>query len=193
MNNLKKQGSVLVVAAPSGAGKTTIVKNILKKFPELKFSISATTRKKREVETDGVDYFFLTEDEFLKKIENNEFLEWEKCYDYYYGTLRDHVLNIINEGYSILLEVDVKGALNIKKIFPDTVLIFIEPPSFEELVSRLKNRKTETNEDLEKRIKRAEMELSLKNDFDYSVVNNKLDNAISEVTTIIKENIYRSE
>lgn len=189
---MEKQGRIFVVAAPSGTGKTTIIKSVLKEVPELKFSVSATTRNKRESEIDGVDYFFLTEEQFVKKIHNNEFLEWEKCYDYYYGTLKTYVLDIINNGNSVLLEVDVNGALNIKKIYPETLLIFIEPPSLEELSTRLKNRKTETNKDFEKRIKRAEMELSMKNDFDYSVVNNKLDDAISVVTTIIKENINRS-
>lgn len=193
LSKLQTKGRLIAIAAPSGTGKTTIVKSILKSMPELKFSVSATTRKKRDVEVHGVDYFFLTEEEFLQKIQNDEFLEWEKFYDYYYGTLKEHVFNIIDEGNSVVLEVDVKGALNIKKIFPDTILIFIEPPSFEELVKRLENRKTETSEDLQKRIKRAEMELSLKNGFDYSIVNNKLDDAISEVASIIKENIYRSE
>ena len=113
--NLNK-GKILVIAAPSGAGKTTIVKCILKIFPELVFSISATTRKKRFNEQDGVEYFFLTEEEFLEKIEKNEFVEWEKTYDYYYGTFKSFLSENIEKGKSVVLEIDVKGALTIKKM-----------------------------------------------------------------------------
>ncbi len=186
-----KKGSIIVVSAPSGAGKTTIVKNILNVFPDIKFSVSATTRKKRVNETHGVEYFFLSQDEFLKKIEKNEFVEWEKVYDYYYGTLKSFIEDSINSGTSVLLELEVKGALNIKKLFPESVLIYIMPPSFEELKNRLINRKTETEEDLEKRLKRAEMELNLKDNFDYIVINNKLENAISEVKEIVKKYINK--
>lgn len=189
----KQEGKIFVFSAPSGAGKTTILKQVIKDYPNIVFSVSATTRNKRNNEIDGSEYFFLTEEEFKRRIENDEFIEWEKFYDYYYGTLKSFVNESIKKGKSVLLEVDVKGALNIKKIYPDSILVFIEPPSFEELESRLKNRKTETEEDLKKRIERAKMELSLKDKFDYFVVNNQLDTAISKVKKIIeikyKENI----
>jgi guanylate kinase len=192
LNNLKtKQGKIFVVAAPSGAGKTTIVKNILSSLPEVTISISVTTRKKREHEVNGVDYQFISEEEFLKKIENNDFVEWEKFYDYYYGTPKGFIEGKINSGISVLLEVDVKGALNIKVIYPEAILIYISPPSFEVLVERLKNRKTEDENDLKKRIERAKMELSLKDKFDYLVVNKDLNTAVSEVKEIIKEIITK--
>ncbi|MGK9368741.1 guanylate kinase [Melioribacter sp. Ez-97] len=180
---------LFVFSAPSGAGKTTIVKELLKTFPELKYSVSATTRKKRPGEIDGVDYYFLTEEEFKKKIENGEFVEWEKFYDYYYGTLKKSVDDNLANGYNTVFEVDVKGALNIKKIFPDAVLIFIVPPDIEALKKRLLNRKTETEEDLKKRIERAEMELGYKDKFDYVVENSDLQRAIEEVKKIINKEI----
>ncbi|OGU75944.1 MAG: guanylate kinase [Ignavibacteria bacterium RBG_16_34_14] len=183
----KKKGHIFVVSAPSGAGKTTIVKSILKDIPELVFSISATTRKKRENETDGVDYHFISEKDFLIKIEKNEFLEFEKFYDYYYGTPKDFINDKINNDISVLLDVDVKGALNIKAIYPEAILVYICPPSFEVLVERLKNRKTEDEIDFKKRVERAKMELSQKDKFDYLVVNNDLNTAISEVKSLIKK------
>jgi guanylate kinase len=183
----KEKGHIFVVSAPSGAGKTTIVKSILKDIPELSFSISATTRKKRENETDGVDYHFISEKDFLIKIEKNEFVEWEKFYDYYYGTPKGFINDKINNGISVLLEVDVKGAINIKAIYPEAILVYIYPPSFEVLVERLKNRKTEDEIDFKKRVERAKMELSQKDKFDYLVVNNDLNTAISEVKSLIKK------
>jgi len=185
----KKRGKLFVFSAPSGSGKTTIIKNVLKKFPEFIFSVSATTRKKRHYEIDGKDYFFLTEEEFKKKIEQNEFIEWEKTYDYYYGTLKSFVKDNVENGKSVVLEVDVKGALKIKSAYPDAVLIFITPPSIEELKIRLKNRKTETDEDFKKRIERAKMELSFKDKFDYNVVNENLKDAEKQVFEIIKNEL----
>lgn len=185
-------GKLFAFSAPSGAGKTTIVRSILKAYPEFVFSVSATTRKKRNEEINGKDYFFLTEDEFKKKIEDNEFVEWERFYDYYYGTLKSFVEDNLEKGKSVVFEIDVKGALSIKRLYPDAVLIFIAPPSLEDLIARLKNRQTETEVDFKKRIERAEMELSLKNKFDYYVVNQLLDNAIKEVKNIIDMN-YKKE
>ena len=124
----KIKGSIIAVSAPSGTGKTTIVRKILKDIPELVFSVSATTRKKRAQEKEGVHYYFISEVEFKKKIKNDEFVEWEKFYDYYYGTYKSVVDNAINSRKSILLEVDVKGALSLKTIYPESVLIYIVPP-----------------------------------------------------------------
>jgi guanylate kinase len=189
----REKGNIFVVSAPSGAGKTTIVKNVLSSFPELSFSISATTRAKRGNETEGVDYHFISEMEFLEIIERNDFIEWEKFYDYYYGTPKGFIEEKIKSGISVLLEVDVKGALNIKAIYPEAILIYISPPSFEILVERLKSRKTEDENDLRKRIERAKMELSLRGKFDYLVENKDLNNAVSEVKSIIKRIITKEK
>lgn len=182
-----RKGVIIAISAPSGAGKTTIVKQILTTFQSVVFSVSATTRKKRANEVEGKDYFFITEEEFKKKIENDEFVEWEKVYDYYYGTFKSFIEGNINKGNSVLLEIDVKGALALKEIYTESVLIFIVPPSYNELVERLKNRKTESEKDFQKRIERAKMELREKHKFDYLVVNNDLKKAIFEVKEIVNK------
>lgn len=181
------KGKIIVISSPSGGGKTTIVRRILKEFPEIVFSVSATTRPKRPDEENGVHYFFLSEEEFKKKIENNEFIEWERFYDYYYGTLKGFVNENLKEGKTVLLEIDVKGALSVKKIFPDSVLIFIDVPSFDELVNRLKKRRTESEEDLQKRIDRAKMELSYKDKFDYIFINEDLEKVTKEIKSLLNE------
>ena len=188
---MEKRGKIIAVSSPSGGGKTSIVKRILKDFPEIIFSVSLTTRPKRPNEEDGVEYYFVSEEVFENKIKNEEFIEWERFYDYYYGTLKSFVEDNIKKGKSVLFEVDVKGALSLKKIYPESFLIFIDPPSFEELVKRLKNRKTESVEDLQKRIDRAKMELSLKHDFDYIFVNDELQKAYRNVKILIKEIINK--
>lgn len=189
----KRHGVIIAVSAPSGTGKTTIVKKILNEFPELVFSVSATTRKKRDYEIEGVDYFFITEDEFKSKIEKHEFIEWEKFYDYYYGTFKSYIEENIGQGKSVIVEIDVKGALALKKIYPDSVLIFIYPPSIDELVRRLTNRQTENETDLKKRIERAKMELSLKDNFDYFIINDDLEKAITETESLIKKIISKEK
>ena len=185
MSNHK--GIIIAVSAPSGTGKTTIVKKILDEYPDLIFSVSATTRQKRDYEVEGVDYFFITEDEFKKKIDNGEFVEWEKFYDYYYGTYKSFIEKNIESGKSVILEIDVNGALSLKKIYPESILIFIYPPSFEELKNRLKNRNTEDETDYKKRIERAKMELSLKPKFDYLIENKDLEKALSETKSLISK------
>ncbi|HED08624.1 MAG TPA: guanylate kinase [Ignavibacteria bacterium] len=187
-----KKGKLIAVSAPSGTGKTTIIRRVLKSFPDIVFSVSATTRAKREDEVEGKHYYFITEEEFKKKIENNEFIEWEKFYDYYYGTYKSFVEDVINQGKSIILEIDVYGALKLKKIYPDAALIYIVPPSIEELTRRLKNRNTEGKSDLQKRIERATMELSLKDKFDYLVENIDLEKAL-EKTKFLIEKITKKE
>ncbi len=184
---------LLVFSAPSGSGKTTIVRSILDEHKDFVFSISATTRAKRPSEIKGVDYFFISEDEFKKKINDGEFVEWEKFYDYYYGTLKSTIDDNCRNGLTTVFEVDVKGAISIKKVYPDAVLIFIAPPSIEELKNRLINRNTETDEDLRKRIERAEMELSFKDQFDYVVYNINLEEAKEEVKRIIEKEISKEE
>ncbi len=187
------KGEIIAVSAPSGAGKTTIVKQILKQYPEIVFSVSATTRPKRAVETDGVEYYFITENEFVEKIGNDEFVEWEKFYDYYYGTFKKSVDNCINEKKTILLELDVKGSLSLKKIYPASHLIYIMPPSYKELIKRLKDRQTESNRDFKKRVERAKMELMLKDQFDYIIENKYLEKAINETSSLIKKIIKQEK
>lgn len=183
------KGKLFVFSAPSGSGKTTIVRNTLNHFNNLVFSVSATTRKRRKNEVDGKDYFFISKEEFERKINNNEFVEWEEFYDYYYGTLRSFIEEIVNRGEYVALEVDVKGAVKIKKEYPDSVLIFIKPPSLDELKRRLEQRNTETEEDFKKRIERAEMELSYESKFDYVIVNDDLKHAKEKVLEIVKKEI----
>lgn len=182
-----KKGEIIAVSAPSGGGKTTIVKQILKKFPEIIFSVSATTRPKRESEKNGVEYYFITEAEFKQKINNDEFVEWEKFYDYYYGTFKSVVEENVKNGKSVLLEVDVKGAISLKRIYPEAHLIYITPPSFEELVKRLRERRTESESDIKKRIERAKMELSVKDKFDYFIDNKDLNKAINDTSDLINK------
>jgi len=181
------KGEIIVVSAPSGAGKTTIVRQILKQYPEIVFSVSATTRPKRAVETDGVEYYFITENEFVEKIERDEFVEWEKFYDYYYGSFKKSVDNCISARRTILFELDVKGSISLKKIYPEAHLIYIMPPSYEELIRRLKGRQTENSEDFKKRVERIKMELSLKDQFDYLVENKDLEKAIKETSDLIRK------
>lgn len=182
-----KKGKIIAIASPSGGGKTTIVKRVLRKFPEIVFSVSATTRPKRNNEIQGADYFFISEEEFKERIENDEFVEWERFYDYYYGTFKSFITEKINAGKTVLLEVDVKGALSIKRIYPESFLIFINPPSLEVLVARLKARNTESPEDFQKRIDRAKMELEQKEKFDFVVENKELEKATSDAISLISK------
>ena len=176
-----------VIAAPSGAGKTTIVKEILRTNPELVFSVSATTRYRRENETDGEDYFFFSKEDFRKMIENNELVEYETLFNGdYYGTLRSFVNENLEKNRNVIFDIDVNGALNIKKIYGERAkLIFIMPPNIETLKERLKKRATESPEQIAERIKRVDLEIGKKNDFDYIVVNENLDKAVTEVQNII--------
>jgi len=181
------RSKLIVIAGPSGCGKTTIAKAILQKYSDIAFSVSATTRIKRNVEIDGKDYFFISREEFEGKIRRNELIEWEQIYGDYYGSLKEEVDNAFKAGRSILFDVDVRGALSVRKKYPeDAVSIFIKPPSLELLMERLKNRRTETPESLARRMERVTMEMNQAADFDYCVVNDDLDNAIASVDAIIK-------
>lgn len=182
-------GKVIIVSAPSGAGKTSIVKHVLQYLPELRFSTSATTRSMREGEVNGKDYHFLTVDDFKKGISRDDFLEWEEVYaNQFYGTLKSEIRRIWDEGKTVIFDVDVKGGLNIKKYFGDNALaIFVEPPTIEELENRLRKRGTETDESLRKRVEKAEYELSFAPKFDKIILNDNLDDAREEMLHTIRE------
>jgi guanylate kinase len=181
---------LFVISAPSGAGKTTIIKELFKENPDIKFSVSCTTRPKRAGEQNGIDYFFLSDKEFDEKLASNEFVEWENVHGKRYGTLKSEIVKYINSPHNLVFDVDVKGALSIKKLYPEAVLIFIDVPK-ELLLSRLKNRKTETDEQIRKRAERIEMEIKEKDKFDYVVENSEgaggLINAVNELNKIIKK------
>jgi guanylate kinase len=181
-------GKLIIFSAPSGAGKTTIVHHILNRFPQLQFSVSACSRKQRKGEIHGNDYYFLSVEEFRTKINENAFLEWEEVYPgSYYGTLVSEVSRIWNQGKHVVFDVDVKGGLNIKKKFPEQSLsVFIMPPSVPELENRLRNRQTESEESLNKRIRKAEYELEFASEFDKVVINNDLETAIEETSGLLE-------
>jgi len=181
-------GKVIILSAPSGAGKTTIVKHLLKKDMHLEFSISACSRDMRQGEKNGVDYYFLAVDDFKKKIENNEFIEWEEVYKgNYYGTLKSEIERIWKKGKHVLFEVDVKGGINLKNIFKEKALsLFIKPPSVSVLKERLIARSTDSEEIIIKRMSKAEEELSYEKQFDRVIVNDNLDKAKKQAYKIVK-------
>lgn len=184
---MANKGKLIIFSAPSGSGKTTIVKRLLSVFPQFEFSISATSRKPRGTERDGVDYFFLTQDEFAQRVAAGDFVEWEEVYGgTCYGTLRSEMERIWGKGNVIVFDVDVMGGINLKRIFGDDACsIFIMPPSVEELRRRLEGRGTDSPETIDKRVAKAEFELSKSGAFDHIVVNDDLDKAVADTETII--------
>jgi guanylate kinase len=178
---------LIIITAPSGAGKTSITRYLLDKFPQLAFSISATTRASRGKEQQGVDYYFISVDAFQQKIRNDEFVEWEMVYEgKYYGTLKSEMQRIWKAQQVPMLDIDVKGAIHVQQQFPATALsIFIDPPSIEELSHRLQSRGTETPESLQARINKASYEISFKHHFNHIIVNDQLNRACGEAEKIV--------
>lgn len=177
---------LIVISAPSGSGKTTIAHEILRRHPGMRFSVSATTRPKREHESDGKDYFFLSAEEFEEKIRRHELVEWERIYGWYYGSLKKEVDAALKAGVSLLFDVDVNGALSIKRQYPnDAVLLFIKPPSIEILMERLTKRKTENEETIRRRMERVAMEMEKAGAFDFCIINDDLQSAVRQVDEII--------
>lgn len=177
-------------ASPSGGGKTSLIKSLLKKYPDLEFSVSATTRSKRPGEVNGKDYFFLSMNEFEALIAEGGFVEHEFFFDNHYGTLKREVDRALKAGRSMVFDVDVKGALSIKTMYPnESVLIFIVPPSLQVLESRLRNRQTEDERTIQGRLLRAAMEMETGKNFDATVVNDDLERAFNDVDAIIKQHL----
>ncbi len=180
---------IIIITAPSGAGKSTITHYLLNKYPQLSFSISAATRSARGKEQNGVDYYFISEEEFKQKIHEDAFLEWEMVYEgKYYGTLRSELDRIWVAGKVPMLDIDVKGAIHVQQQFEDNCLsIFIEPPSIEELQKRLESRGTETPESIATRINKASYEISFNHRFSKTIVNDELSKACEETESVIKD------
>ena len=179
--------NLVIITAPSGSGKTTLCKEILKKEDKVQFSVSHTSRKMRQNEKNGIDYYFVTNEEFMEGIDKNEFIEWNYHFDCYYGTSKSQIQKSIDKKNLILLELDVKGALSIQKLYPDqTVSIFVEPPSINDLQIRLEKRGSDSEKIIAKRLQRIEFELSHKSNFDFTVVNDKLEVATNQILEIIR-------
>lgn len=179
------KGSLYVISGPSGVGKGTVCKALLAQNQELTVSVSATTRKPRTGEVDGVNYHFLSKEDFLRRIENDEFLEWATVYDNYYGTLKSAVQQELDAGRDVILEIDTKGAAQVRRLMPQAVLIFLEPPSPEELLRRLQTRGTDSPEEIARRQQCLQEELNQRPHYNFVVVNDELNRAVAEIQGII--------
>jgi len=192
---MERTGKLIIVAGPSGAGKGTIENAVMEHYPEIEFSVSVTTRPRRNYEIDGKHYFFISKDEFLEKIKEDELVEWQEVYSkngHLYGTLRSYIDEALQEGKLLLLDIDIKGGINVKKAYPDeSISIFIEPPSIEALEQRLLARGTDSAEQMHIRLERATEELDLGQLFDYKIINGSLDEAVQEFKEILNENIFQ--
>lgn len=182
---MKKENLIIVVSAPSGVGKTTVIQYLMKQRDNLALSVSATTRAPRCGEKDGVDYYFLSNEEFEEKIKNNEFVEYARVHDDLYGTLYSEINRHLNSEKDLILELDIQGMRSIKNKFPQAVTIFMLPPSLKEMEFRLKNRGTESEEKIQKRLKRAFEEMKVRSEFDYTIVNYEVEQSAKDLNAII--------
>lgn len=182
----KHDAMVIVISAPSGSGKTTVINMLLKEMAGIKRSVSYTTRPPRKDEINNVDYVFVSKEEFEKKLQAGELLEYERIFENHYGTLTKEVEDALAAGEDIILSIDVNGAKEVKKKFPESISIFIMPPSAEELASRLKKRNTEKEDERKLRLRRADLEVEASGEYDYLVINQELVKAVSEIRTIIE-------
>lgn len=184
---VSQKKKLFVISGSSGVGKGTVIEGFLKRNPQFKLSISCTTRDKRGGEVEGINYFYLSKDEFTESIKNNEFLEWATFSDNFYGTKRAYVEKKLAENKDLIVEIDTQGALQVQTKMPEAVLIFIEPPSYDDLEFRLRNRNTESEEAILKRLEVVQQELENSNKFDYKIVNDTVENAITNLENIIKK------
>lgn len=184
---MKKKGFIIIISGPSGVGKGTIIREVLKHKPELKVSISACTREPRNYEEDGVHYHFLPQDVFFEKVKKHEFIEWCEVHSNMYGTLHSEVDAMVNAGQDVILEIDTQGARKIMSEFSRVISIFITPPTFEDLIKRLHNRNTEKKEVIEHRLSMAGKELAAIGEYDFIVVNNKVDQTVDDILTMIDQ------
>jgi len=181
---------LIVISGPSGSGKGTIIKEVIKKISDLIYSVSYTTRPKREGEIEGKDYFFIGEDEFEKLIDEDFFIEWAKVYDYYYGTSKEFVIENLRDGKDVILEIEIQGAKKIREIYDkkNAVFIFIAPPDFKELERRIMNRKRgETEEEIKKRMDFAKKEIEESKNYDYIIINDNINKAVKKIINIINK------
>ena len=185
LENNSRLGNLFVISGPSGAGKGTLLSKVIERIPDAWVSVSATTRNPRPGEEEGVHYYFLDKDHFLELVNHDGFLEWAKVHDNYYGTLKESVLEHMKAGEQVILEIDVQGALQVRNVIPEAHLVFIEPPSLEELERRLRSRGTESDDVISSRMKTAEVELAQKMEYDIQVVNDDLEQAVNELTAVI--------
>ena len=187
-----RKGALLIISAPSGAGKTTICQRLLAKRRDLRYSVSCTTRAPRQGEKNGKSYFFLSRDEFKKKISRHEFLEWAMVHDEYYGTPRHYIDESTKNGANVVMAIDVQGAMSVRRKYPETVLVFVLPPSIDVLKSRLAARR-DAKESVAKRLANSRSELAAAHDYDYVVVNDDLDKAVEQISCILTaENLRTS-
>ena len=177
---------LFVISGPSGAGKGTLLAELLKQRPDLGLTVSATTRSPRPGEVDGTSYYFLSDEEFRRRIAAGEFVEWAEVHGHLYGTLVSEVKRLLAKGHSLVLEIDVQGALNVRKVYPDAVLVFIEPPSLQVLEERLRGRGTEDEASIELRLKNARHEMELADQYDVRIVNNTVDRAAQELGSVMR-------
>lgn len=187
------KGNLFVISAPSGSGKTTIIRKLLKKIKNLHFSISCTTREKRRGEKEGKDYYFINEDKFKKMVKREEFIEWAKVHNFYYGTKKSEVFPKIEKGKDVLLDIDTKGSFKIKKKYPESIHIFLIPPSFKELEKRLRGRGDLDENQIKKRLENAKMEIKRLKNYDYVIINDKIKNALNSLISIIKVSKFKFE
>lgn len=181
----QKKGSLFVISAPSGAGKTTLCQKLREVIPDIKFSVSFTTRKPRPGEIDGIHYTFVDEDEFRAMIADGEFVEWAQVHGNFYGTSKKRIEDMINEGFDVVLDIDVQGGRQIREHFPDSVLIFVLPPSMDELRKRLTGRMSDAEDVIKKRLKNAIDEIKEYKNYDYVIINDVFDDALEEIVAII--------